>query len=213
MDSVQEEVQKRISQKYNWKRTVMDPIGQLERSLFRLLSLGQRRWTGLDSVYSRSDLDLGVDSLGRSVASCLGAYVNLLISRGVKLHVLVVLGSRAKGRGKPQSDVDAVVIASDLPGIRMPEFTNIPEKILNIRQQLLLTDFPLFIGIQPSSSCSKEEFIHWLKEFRAVALDAVYYGKVAYDDGTWGEVLQVFKCLEEKFQLRKTKLKEILLAL
>jgi predicted nucleotidyltransferase len=161
----------------------------------------------------QDDLSLGIDEYGRDVVSCLREYASLLISRGVKLHTLIVLGSRAKGRGKPESDVDVLVIASNLPGRKTSEFTSLSQKIMNIRQRLLLTDFPLSIGVEPSSSCSKEDFLRWLKEFKVAALDGVYYGKIIYDDGFWNEVQRIFKELEKKYRLQETRLKEMLLVL
>jgi predicted nucleotidyltransferase len=212
IESVQKQIRKRVSQKYNWKRTVSSSLVRLEKVIFRF-TFRRARFSCGAFIAQQDDLGLSVDESGRSIAGCLREYVNLLINRGVKLHTLLILGSRAKGRGKPESDVDVMVIASDLPGRKMSEFTNFPQKIMNIRQQLLLTDFPLCIGVQSSSNCSREEFLQWLREFKVAALDAVYYGKVIYDDGFWSKVMQNFKEIEKKFRLRETTLREMLLVL
>jgi predicted nucleotidyltransferase len=213
IENVQEQIRRRISQKYNWKRTVLFSIVQLKKKFYRIVFSRRHNAFHTDLAGIKSDIDLGVDEFGRDVARCLMEYANLLVNRGVKLHTLVVLGSRAKGRGKPESDVDIMVIASNLPGKKMPEFANLPQKILNIRQQLLLADGPLFIGVEPSSCCSKEEFLQWLRRFKVVALDAIYYGKVIYDDGFWKHVVQTFKKIEQKYGLDNTKLKEMLFVL
>lgn len=211
MESVQEQVRRRMSQKYNWKRIPYNILEKLQRKLCRILFLRSRVHVARNLVNQR--IDLGIDDLGRDVALGLKDYVNLLLSRGVKLHTLLVLGSRVKGREKPESDVDVMIIASKLPGKSSPELTNLPQKILNIRRWLSLRDAPLFMGIQPSACCSREEFLQWLKEFKISALDAIYYGKVICDDGFWTYVLSAFKEIEEKYRLKETELKRILLAL
>jgi hypothetical protein len=157
--------------------------------------------------------DLGTDELGRDVASGLGEYVLLLLRRNVQLRTLIVLGSRAKGRSKPESDIDVIVIASNLPGRSSAELSNIPQKILNIRRRFLLSDAPIFMGIQPSGCGSEEEFLTWLRDFKLSALDAVYYGKVIYDGGFWEQVLVEFRKIESKYRLNETNLKELLVPL
>jgi predicted nucleotidyltransferase len=178
-------------------------------------------------MYSRSDahirmdrrtesklgIDLGTDVAGRSVAAGVCEYAHLLLKRGVKLNSLIVLGSRAKNRAKQESDVDVMIIASNLKGRNVPGLTNIPQKILGIRRWFLLSDAPISMGIQPSGECSKEEFLRWLKEFRILALDAVCYGKVIYDDGFWDTVLVAFDEIKEKYRLAETTLKEMLFVL
>jgi hypothetical protein len=118
-----------------------------------------------------------------------------------------------KGRGKPRSDIDVTVIASNLPGRSSPEFPNIPQKILNIRRWLLLNDAPIFMGIQPSLCCSKKEFLQWLSEFRLIVLDAICYGKIIYDDGFWKEVLAEFGEIEDKYGINRMEIKKLLISL
>ena len=65
----------------------------------------------------------------------------------------------------------------------------------------MLNDAPLFMGIQPSACCSREEFLLWLKGLRISALDALYYGKVVYDDGFWNKALHEFKKIKKKYGL------------
>jgi len=211
IESIKKQVRCRIAQKYNWKRTPHSVIEKLQRKFFRMIFI--RTTLSLDKNTVTQRIDLGIDDLGRDVASGLKEYLNLLLGRGVELHTLLVLGSRVKGRAKPESDVDVMIIASKLPGRSSPELTNFPQKILNIRRWLLLVDAPLFIGTQPSACCSKEEFLQWLKEFKIVALDAIYYGKVIYDDGFWKHVLNTSKEIEKRYKLNKSKLKQILLPL
>jgi len=213
MKNIQEQVRRRMCQKYNWKRIPYRILEKKWRKLCRIVFLKSRVYVLGNLANQRIDSYLGTDDMGRDVASGLRQYINILLNRGVKLHTLLVLGSRAKGRAKPESDVDVMIIASKLPGRSSPKLTNLSQKILNIRRWLLLCDAPIYIGIQPSACCSKEEFLLWLKEFKISALDAIYYGKVIYDDGFWKHVLQVFEEIEKKYKLDKKKLKEMLSAL
>jgi predicted nucleotidyltransferase len=212
LKSVQKEVERRISLKYNWKRTASSALTRLEKLIFHFIFKPKRFFREVH-VSQFNEYDLGTDELGRNITYCLKQYVTLLMKRGLKIHTLIVLGSRAKGRGKPDSDVDVMIIASNLPGVKIPEFTNFPQKIMNLKQRLLLLDFPLCIGVQPSACCSREEFLMWLKGFRVVALDAIYYGKVIYDDGFWEKALQLFKKLEKEYRLNETNIKDMLLML
>ncbi|MCJ7635395.1 hypothetical protein MUP77_23775 [Candidatus Bathyarchaeota archaeon] len=210
MEEIQEQIKHRLSIKYNWKRT---PHSMLERLEKRVGKIFFKTTIPLEPPYSDEKLGLGSDDLGRDVASGLREYTRLLLNRGVQLNTLVVLGSRAKGRSRPESDIDVTIIAGNLPGRSSSEFSNIPQKILNLRRRLVLSDAPIFIGVQPSSCGSKEEFVKWLDDFRLSALDAVYYGKVIYDDGFWKQVLTKFKEIEDKYQLHETNVKELLLPL
>ncbi len=59
----------------------------------------------------------------------------------------------------------------------------------------------------------REEFLTWLADLRLVALDAVCYGRIVYDDGFWKQVLDRFRAMENKYGLDEAELKELLNAL
>lgn len=145
---------------------------------------------------------LGTDEFGRDVESGLLKYVNLLKKRGILVHTVLVLGSRAKGHWKPESDVDVTVIATNLPCER---------NLLRLRRWFVLSDRPIYMGIEPSGCCTKEEFLLKLKNFDLQALDAMYYGKIIYDDGFWSEAKRIFEKIEEKYNLQETNLNKMLL--
>lgn len=208
MENVRKQVRRRMTMKYNWKRIPFTVLEKLQRKFFRIIFARSKIDASVET--DREGMNLGIDELGRDVFTCIKKYVEILLQRGVKLHTVIVLGSRVKGRWKPESDVDVMVIASGLPGRSIPEPTNFVQKVLNIRRSILLSDAPLFVGIQPSACCSKEEFLQWLKEFRASALDAVYFGKVIYDDGFWKHVLNVIEDIEKRYKLDRAELKQIL---
>lgn len=212
VNKVRKEVRLRLSQKYSVKRTISgvltNAIKKIEKP-FVVVS-GLKR-VGVSS--NALTLDLGKDGYGRDVASGLQYYITLLRRRNVKIHTIIVLGSRAKGRARPKSDVDVTIIASDLPGKSIAEFTNFAQKIMNIKRYVLLSDFPLLIGVQLSHCCSKLEFMQWLTEFRVIALDAVYYGKIIYDDGFWKRVRRAFAEMDDKYSLSDTDIPKLLFAL
>lgn len=212
VNKVRKEARLRLSQKYTIKRTISgvltNAIKRIEK--FFVVVSGLKR-VGVSS--NETALDLGKDGYGRDVASCLQYYVTLLRRRNVKVHTIIVLGSRAKGRARPKSDVDVTIIASELPGKSIAEFTNFAQKIMNIKRYVLLSDFPLFIGVQLSSCCSKLEFMQWLTEFRVIALDAIYYGKIIYDDGFWKRVEQTFAEMDDKYNLSDTEIPKLVFPL
>lgn len=205
---MKKQVRRRIAQKYDWKRNPYRVLQRLQKKLLRLPSSRARSDTRRNSLSQHSYL--GIDDTGRDVASELMVYAEYLQNRKVKLHTLLVLGSRAKGRAKPESDVDVLIIASRLPGKSSAELTNFAQKIMDIKRSFLLTDTRISIGIQPSGCCSKEEFLQWLHEFKILAWDAICYGKEVYDDGFWQYALKASKEIEEKYGLEERELKHIL---
>lgn len=146
----------------------------------------------------------GADEFGRDVEKGLLKYVAILKARGIKLHAVLVLGSRVKSRSQPKSDIDVTVIASNLP-----KEINILGlgRLFGLRRWFLLSDIPLFMGIETSNCCSREEFLHKLEEFDIHTLDALYYGKIIYHDGFWEQIQRVFRGIEEKYDLKKLNLK------
>ena len=198
----------RLVQKHNWKRNPSRALQKLQKKLLRLPYSRSALSTGKSS--NDQELFLGIDDTGRDITSGVKVYAEYLLNRGVKLHTLLVLGSRAKGRAKPESDVDVLIIASKLPGKSSAELTNLAKKIMDIRRMFLLADTHVYIGIQPSGCCSKEEFLLWLYEFKILAWDAICYGKEVYDDGFWKYALKVSKEIKEKYGLDDMELKQIL---
>ncbi len=148
MSEIREQVKHRLSQKYSWKRVPYTSIGKLPNRIGKALT---KKHPTKPRLIDQANF--GFDQRGRDVASGLKEYVKILLKRNVKLHTVIVLGSRAKGRAKPESDIDVTVIASNLPGKSSPEFPSIPHKILNFRRSLMLNDAPLCMGIQPSLCC------------------------------------------------------------
>jgi len=149
----------------------------------------------------------GCDRLGRDVEDGLQKYIRMLKSRNLQISTVVVLGSRAKGLWKPNSDVDVTIIANNLPKERK---NFVIKRLLDLKRNLILSDIPLNLCIEPSGCCSEEEFLIKLEKFDINALDAVLYGCVIYDEGFWPKVKEKYRELKEKYCLNDKLLKEIL---
>jgi len=149
----------------------------------------------------------GCDELGRDVEDGLQKYVSLLRTRGVRMHTVIVLGSRAKETWKPESDIDVTIVADDLP----KEGRNfLTRRLLDLRRRIILSDRPIRMGIEPSGCCSREEFLKRMEQFDVQALDAVLYGQVIYDDGFWQTAKVNFKELAKKHGLEELALRRLL---
>jgi hypothetical protein len=212
MNSVQKQVEEKLAQKYNYKRTPSTKIEQLLRKFLRLL-FGLQRHTAPNFPISVTTYDFGFDEYNRDIMAAIRTYIETLFNRGVNLHAFLVMGSRAKNRAKRSSDIDVLIIASNLPGASYAEFTNFPQKILEFKRQQLFNDISINIGIQVSSSCSKSEFLQWMHNFKVVALDAIYFGKPIYDDGFWEKTIAEFKEITIKYKLNENRLKTLLIPL
>jgi predicted nucleotidyltransferase len=120
---------------------------------------------------------------------------------------VIVLGSRVKDSWTPRSDVDVTIIADRLPRDGKNFFT---KRILGFRRNFLLSDRPLYLGVEPSGCCSRKEFLERLNRFDIQALDAVLYGKIIYDDGFWSMVEARYATIEKRYQIECLPLKEML---
>ena len=76
-----------------------------------------------------------------------------------------------------------------------------------------MSDRPLYLGIEPSGCCSKEEFLERLRSFDIQALDAIFYGRVIYDDGFWDVAKAQYTEIECKYGLDPLYLKKLLFPL
>ena len=201
---VNKQIAEWLPEKYGWKRGPHRTYMRVYKIISHVL-IGRRTWN------SSGGQDFGVDEFGRSIKYGVKKYVNILRNRGIKLNTVLVMGSRAKGRWKPSSDIDLTIIAENLPQMR--NYPRPLNRIAALRRWFLLSDIPLFMDIEPSQCSNKEKFLEKLRKFDIHALDAVYYGKVIYDDGFWEKVKAMYKETERRFSLEKTDLKEKLYVL
>ena len=126
----------------------------------------------------------GFNELGRSVDDIIDRYVRNVRSR-IKLHLLIVLGSRARGDYKPSSDIDVVVVGGDLP---KSWWSILKEPLIDPR------------------AYTPEEFLDSIRRLDPTVLDAIAEGVVIYDDGFLAEAKQVFERVVKEFRLVKEKL-------
>lgn len=197
LEKVEKQLQNRIISKHGWRKKIESRYTSFFRIILYVLFGRHRAITRTEN--NRQNLDLGVDVFGRDIAEGMLKYVELIKKRGLRMHTVLVMGSRAKGKCRPESDVDVAIIASNLP----------EEKgFLGLKKSLLLSDRPIYIGVEPSFCCTKKEFLQRLENFDLAALDAIYYGKVVYDDGFWVEAKRKFNEIERKLELPKTNLRQ-----
>ena len=120
-------------------------------------------------------VDLGITPEGLSVAHLLVRYVRSLLSdRRLGVRAVVVMGSRARGEGKPWSDTDLLVIA------RVPQ------------HELPYTDDAVRAGVE-LRAYTPEAFLKALWRLDLTALEAVHHGVILYDDGFWNEARREFE--------------------
>lgn len=196
--------------------------GQVERHVAMKNGLGKRvkdtfNWAVREILYRidassgkvpryRMASRFGCDKHGRDIESGLGEYVGLLRTRDSKLHTVLVSGSRVKGAWLPGSDVDVTIISDSLSSKSLGP---ISQRLYDLKVQIRYSDRPLNLGIVASCYYSKSEFIRSIEQFDFHALDALFYGKVIYDDGFWRVAMDRYKELERRYGLNRDRLKKI----
>jgi predicted nucleotidyltransferase len=202
MYKIEKEVKQRLKEKKGCKKRLKRA---LERGLIKILyRISDNK---LKVKHYQNHSEFGCDEFGRDVKDGLRRYVEILKLRGLAVNTVVLLGSRAKGSWTPQSDVDVVIIADNLPKERR---NPLAKRLSDLRKSLVLSDRPLYLGIEPSGCCSRVEFLERLERFDIQVLDAIFYGRVIYDDGFWLQVMENFKRINGTYKLPIKKLKRIL---
>lgn len=200
LNRIEKQLRNRLQARARWKKWKKGPIAMLKRLLKR--SLYQIMGKRAGAIEAKTTQGIGKDEFGRNIDHYFRSYIDLLRRRGLGIHTVILVGSRAKNRWKPKSDLDIFVIAGGLPkGV-----------MRHLSKYTVLSDVPLFLGIEPYS-CTKEEFLERLKHLDLMALDAVCCGKILFDDGFWLEANSRFAEIEEKYGLRKAQLRRKLFAI
>jgi thymidylate kinase len=197
MNHIEEQLRNRLQARARWKKWKKGPVAMLRRFLNEVLRhlMGTRRAPNAESIHMADDGDSSGGDLGYDLQS----YIKLLRSRGLELHSVVILGSRAKNRWNSKSDIDTLVIASGLP-------IGITRRMSLYTRAHVLSDMPLFLGVQ-AYGCTREEFLERLSDLDLPCLDAVCWGKIVFDDGFWSEVNDRFKVIEEEYGIQQAVLK------
>ena len=131
-------------------------------------------------------VDLGKTETGEDVYSKLMEWVRNLRKRGIKILLLAVIGSRAKGTWKPWSDIDILLIAENLP----------PK---SIKRYLLLLPEDLDIDLR---AYTPEEAKEALEKPDREFLDLIHYGKVIIGEKLYKKIEKEIK---EKFNVKYDK--------
>jgi len=205
IQKVKKEVGQKLASKKSYRKKFKTIFERISKRILRRILNNPKvkiKKYGQDSRF-------GCDEFGRDVEDGLRQYIKLLKSRKLQVHTVIVLGSRAKGSWTPESDVDVLIIAGNLPKEGRNTLT---KRLFGLRKKLILSDRPIYLGIEPSGCCSKTEFLERLEMFDIQALDAVFYGRVVYDEGFWRKVKKKYRDMERKYGLEQIPLKEMLVA-
>jgi predicted nucleotidyltransferase len=201
--NVERQVARKMAMKKGYRKKFKQIIErQLRKTLYQVFSSKN----AVASCLKGSSM-FGCDEFGRDVEQGLQQYVAILKSRRIEVHTVIVQGSRAKSSWKPESDVDVTIVANNLPK-EGRDFLSF--RLRDLRRRILLSDRPLFLGIEPSGCCSPRQFLERLEDFDIQELDAVLYGKVIYDVGFWRTVMDRYQTLEKKYHLDAMNLKTML---
>jgi len=201
---IEENVRNKVAMKKGYRKKIKK---NLERLLRKILSIIFSSSSDVKVKRFNGNSNFGCDEYGRDIEDGLYKYINILKNRGLKVHTVILLGSRVKGLWTPKSDVDVTIIASNLP----KEGKNLLfKRLLNFKRRIVLSDRPLYLGIEPSGCCSKNEFLKKLEMFDINALDALLHGRVIYDDGFWLKAREKGKEIMSKHGLSEELLKRVL---
>jgi len=200
-------VENQVAKKMSMKKGYRKKIKQIVEPKFRKLLYQVFSPKNMVSPHSQANSIFGYDEFGRDIEQGLRQYVSILKSRKVQIHTVIVLGSRVKSSWKPESDIDVTIVASNLP----KEGRNfLSYRLRNLRRGILLSDRPLFMGIEPSGCCSPEEFLQKMERFDLQILDALLYGQIVYDDGFWSQAKLLYEKIAKKHGLETAPLKKII---
>jgi predicted nucleotidyltransferase len=206
-EEIVQDVERQVAKKMAMKRGYRKKFKQIIRQKLRRILYHTLSPKYAETARFHGSSMFGFDEFGRDIGQGLLRYVTILKSRKVQIHTIIILGSRAKSSWKPESDVDVTIVASNLP----KEGRNfLSVRLRDLRRRVLLSDRPLFLGIEPSGCCSREEFLQRLEQFDIQVLDAVLYGQVVYDDGFWKQAKLKYEETIRKYGLETAPLKELL---
>jgi len=119
-------------------------------------------------------VDLGLLPDGEEARVLLDSYIEKLRKYGIRIHSVIVIGSRAYGYHTTSSDIDVVVIIDDYH---------------RIRDAIRLSSG---MGYIEPRIYAKEDVEALLECYDAVLLEALEFGAVYYDDGTWAKLKETY---------------------
>jgi len=207
MDYINRQLQSRLQARLRWQKMKNGPIVStavlkrlVNRQLYRLIGVRVSHHAAVPHHNGGTDHNIGRDEFGRDMGANFPRYLQLLRRRGLRVHTVVLSGSRAKSRWNPASDLDIIVIASGLPGTH---------RMNPLIRRTVLSDFPLFLGVQ-SHGFGREEFLQRLVRLDLMALDALCWGRILFDDGFWLIAKTAYERIRDENGLETDKLRSML---
>jgi hypothetical protein len=198
---VEAQVERQLAMKAGPRKWLKDTFKGATREILYRIDASSHKAPGYQMT-SR----FGCDKHGRDIESGLNEYVGLLRTRDSKLHTVLILGSRVKGTWLPGSDVDVTIVSDSLSSKNLDP---ISQRLYDLKVHFRYSDRPLNLGIVASCYYSRNEFIRSIEQFDFQALDALFYGKVVYDDGFWSVAMDRYRELEKRYGLDADSLKKI----
>ena len=118
--------------------------------------------------------------MGEEVINELRRYIQCLVEHGRRINSVVLFGSRARGDWLIDSDVDLLII---IPRSERGFLERVRDFTICWNSEIALEVFPYTI-----------DEVRRLMNRGSIALyDALDYGIVIYDDGTFGKLREVFR--------------------
>lgn len=114
---------------------------------------------------------------------------------GGNLRSVVLFGSRVRGTARPDSDIDLLIVFTDLPKSYFERNAQIKEVLNDVRSEF---EWPLVSTVLLTT----EE----LKSHPRVMLDMVYDSRTVLDDGTFEREIGVLKRRMDEFGTRRVSL-------
>jgi predicted nucleotidyltransferase len=192
LSNIETQLNNRINKKRMWNAQKNSPFA-IARRIRKLLAymISRHRNTHKSILLKRGRF--GYDEFGRDIEAGLLVYLKMLFDRSLKIHSLLLLGSRAKERYSTRSDIDVLLITDNKFELR--------------KDKKKISDAPLFMGIE-AEHYTKKEIESMMKKLDLTFLDAVYWGIVIFDDGYWKKILENYSELEERLRLPRKLIKK-----
>ena len=198
---IKKSLQQRLLARAHWAKWKKGPVPKFRRMIKRAVQSTYSSVKDKKTPEIEKSLTSGGDGQYNPEVD-VNEYVNLLWKRGLTVHTVVLLGSRAKKRGKPTSDIDLLVVASGLPNTFF-------KFLLKTRRARVLADSRLSVSIE-SYGLTKLEFLQGLRRLELAPLDAMCCGKVLIDDGFWATAESEYKRIQDEYCLDSDRLRLLL---
>jgi predicted nucleotidyltransferase len=125
-------------------------------------------------------IDIGQIWNGRQAIEYLADYIEQL-SKLTNIRATIVIGSRAKGNWKLNSDIDAIIVVD-----KAISYTELPS-----------------LGLVDPRIYTVEELFEAINSAEYELIEAFEEGKIIYDDGIWKEMQKTYEEVKERLKIRR----------